>query len=96
MSLCINQSREQKASYVCRDEKGLPVPHNNGWVEKARGSQSDEQKMSDNPSQQTVGPIIEEISSWSQLSSAQLAGKELIKSNLEYDPGSISKRDFEI
>jgi hypothetical protein len=68
----------------------------NGWIEETRDSEGDKQSVSDEPSQQTVGAVIEEIPSWGELPSAQFAGEDLIETNLEQDPGNISKRDFEI
>lgn len=96
MSFCISQPCEQKSSHVCRNEQRLPMLCKNGRVEETRNSERGEQNVSDKPSQQTVGPVIEEIPSWCELPSAQLAGKTLIESHLEQDPGTISKCDFEI
>jgi hypothetical protein len=72
------------------------VPGKNRWIKETKDSQCEEQNMSDDPSQQTIRAVFEEIPGRSQLSSIQFAGKELIESHLEQYPSSISKRHFEI
>jgi hypothetical protein len=96
MSFGISQSGEQKSKYVCRNEKRFPVPRNNRWVKETKDSHREEQNMSDNPCQQTIGTVLEEIPSRSQLPSTQFAGEELIESHLENYPSSICKRHSEI
>ena len=68
----------------------------NGWIDTSRCRQYDEQKMSGDPSQKAVGVIVEKISSWGELSGAQLAGQKLVQNGLKEYPGTISKADFEV
>jgi hypothetical protein len=50
----------------------------------------------DTPSQQAIGAVIEKISSWSELSGAQFAGEKLVKSDLKYNPNSISNARVQV